>query len=343
MVDDMENSVCTGLYSSKKPRRRWGKKRKDTRNWVETNEMYVVRGEFYLDFDFVDSWKEELKRMNEGKVGRPFLFPESFMRWQAVWHQLVDYRGLEGIARKLSKFGLIPEYDDYTTIWYRIHNMKPEIELPDYEDLDVGCDGSGLKTNNAGHYRIYKYGERTRKKHLVVIITADTRHKLLDIDAYIEGNGPSEPKVGIKHVKRLVRKGKRIGKYYGDGGHDTNELFEQLGRLNIEQLVPVDINASPSGSDPPRRKAVRTQFRLPSGPGRWKFHDTKIRRKKMQKKWRKSVKHGLRWPATEGIFSAVKRKFGENTVSRKKRNLIAEAIQRFWAYDVICNYAIQRK
>jgi len=62
----------------------------------------------------------------------------------------------------------------------------------------------------------------------------------------------------------------------------------------------------------------------------------------MQKKWRKSVKHGLWWPITEGIFSSVKRKFGENTVSRKKENLIAEATQRFWAYDVICSYALQR-
>jgi hypothetical protein len=305
--------------------------------------MYVVRGEFYLDFDFVVTWKEELKQMNEGKVGRPFKFPDSFMKWQTVWHQFVDYRGLEGIARKLSEFGLIPEYDDYSTIWYRIHNIRPNIPLPDYDDMDVGCDGSGLKTNNAGHYRIYKYGERTRKKHLVVIITADIRHrKLLDIEAYIEGKGPSEPRVGMKHLRKLTRRGKHIGKYFADGAHDTNDVFGQLEELGIEAAVPVKVDASPSGSDPPRRRAVRTQFHLPSGPGRWPFHDTKIRRKKMQKKWRTSVEHGLRWPATEGIFSAVKRKFGENTVSRKKRNLIAEAIQRFWAYDIICSYALQR-
>ena len=240
--------------------------------------MYVVRGEFYLDFNFVDSWKEELKRMNERKVGRPFSFPESFMKWQAVWHQWLDYRGLEGIARKLARFSLIPGYDDYTTIWYRIHNLKPEIELPDYGKLEIGCDGSGLKTNNAGQYRIYKYGEKTRKKHLVVIITGDVRHKkLLDIEAYIEGEGSSESKVGMKQAKKLVRRGKQIKKYYADGAHDTNDVFAQLEKLGIEPVVPVNIDASPSGSDPPRRKAVRIQFRLPSGPGRWNFHDTKMR------------------------------------------------------------------
>jgi hypothetical protein len=45
---------------------------------------------------------------------------------------------------------------------------------------------------------------------------------------------------------------------------------------------------------------------------------------------------------TEGIFSSVKRKFGKNTVSRKKENLIAEAIQRLWAYDVMRSYALQK-
>ncbi|MEM4100782.1 MAG: IS5/IS1182 family transposase, partial [Thermoplasmata archaeon] len=42
---------------------------------------------------------------------------------------------------------------------------------------------------------------------------------------------------------------------------------------------------------------------------------------------------------TEGIFSAVKRKYGENTVSRSKEGLIAEGYQRFWAYDTIKCYA----
>ena len=84
LATTMENSVRTGLYSSKKPRRRWGKRQQDNRNWPEYNEQLVVRGEFYLDFDFVANWKKELEEMNEGKVGAPFRFPKSFMKWQTV-------------------------------------------------------------------------------------------------------------------------------------------------------------------------------------------------------------------------------------------------------------------
>jgi len=54
------------------------------------------------------------------------------------------------------------------------------------------------------------------------------------------------------------------------------------------------------------------------------------------KRWAKETKYGNRWPATEGIFFAVKRKFGENLVSRKKESLINEAAQRFLA-TICCN------
>ena len=62
----------------------------------------------------------------------------------------------------------------------------------------------------------------------------------------------------------------------------------------------------------------------------------------MQKEWRKIVRHGDRWPGNEGIFSAVKRKYGESIVSRKKINMVFEGIQRFWAYDTLCNHSFQK-
>ena len=97
---------------------RWGKPYRDQRNWKEYNEEMVIRGTFFFDLDFVGKWDMELKRMNDGKRGSPFLFPESFMRFMMLWKQYLDYRGLEGMARSLKKMHIIPEYGDYTTIWY---------------------------------------------------------------------------------------------------------------------------------------------------------------------------------------------------------------------------------
>ena len=138
-----------------------------SRNWPEFNEQLVVRGMFYLDFDLFKGWDKEPERMNKNKRGGQYLFPSSFIEWEAVWHQLADYRGLEGITRKLAEAGPIPHYNDYTTIWHRVQGFKPKIILPEYVNLQVKSDGTGLKINNRGEYRMDKYGDKNkRKKHI---------------------------------------------------------------------------------------------------------------------------------------------------------------------------------
>ncbi|MEM3860050.1 MAG: hypothetical protein QW478_11725 [Candidatus Micrarchaeaceae archaeon] len=47
--------------------------------------------------------------------------------------------------------------------------------------------------------------------------------------------------------------------------------------------------------------------------------------------------YGVRWPGTEGIFSAVKRKFGENTF-KIRRWSGGKELQEFWEYDKIREY-----
>ncbi len=105
------------------------RKDKDNRNWKQYNEQLVVRGMFYLDFKFVRRWNKELKKMNKEKRGGQYKYPDSFIKWEAVWKQRIDYRRLEGITRSLAKLELIPNYNDYSTIWYRVHDMIPEIKL----------------------------------------------------------------------------------------------------------------------------------------------------------------------------------------------------------------------
>ncbi|MGC8478439.1 MAG: hypothetical protein ACP5NE_00725 [Candidatus Micrarchaeia archaeon] len=53
-----------------------------------------------------------------------------------------------------------------------------------------------------GRTRGFKYGGSKRGKYLVVTITVDVKHKkLLDIEAHVEGKGPSEPEVAMEHGK----------------------------------------------------------------------------------------------------------------------------------------------
>ena len=218
--------------------------------------------------------------------------------------------------------GIIPYYGDYTTIWYRIHEKKPDLDISGMEYAEIGTDGTGMKTNNAGSYRTAKYGDPDagKRKHLVVIVTADVRTKrIIGIESHVEGTGPSEPETASRHIREAVMKGVRVKGFYGDGAFDVNDLFTLLHITGTDPIIKIRKNASTERCRGSKycRKAIREY------------------REKGYRSWAAENNYGMRWPGTEGIFSAVKRKFGENCVSRSPEGLEAEGYQRFWTYDYI--------
>ena len=63
-------------------------------NWKRYNESLVKRGEILIDFDVIDNWDSELEKMNEGKKGRKFVYPDSFIKllgyMRAYFHGSVE-------------------------------------------------------------------------------------------------------------------------------------------------------------------------------------------------------------------------------------------------------------
>ncbi len=305
-------------------KKRWGKKFEDKRVWKVENEKHVVRGEFLFDLDFVESWDDELKEMNIGKRGAPFQFPESFIEWLAVLNQWISNRGLQGVTRQFQWFGLLPKEADYSTISIRINKIDTSFELPKEGNISVSTDGSGMKMSNRGDYKETKYGNG-RKKFLKVTISADPyKKKLLDIDVCVDGEGDSEPEVAMSHLEHLIEIGFDINKFFGDGSFDVHDLFDLLDQYAILSGIKIRKNASVD----------------PEGVGSWRRRQEVLKyRKKGYKKWARETEYGRRWTGTEGIFSAVKGIFGEETRSKKIENLIHEVRRKFWAYDKMCQYA----
>jgi hypothetical protein len=304
--------------------KRWGKKHNDKRDWKNENEKYVVRGEFLLDLDFVKTWYSELEIMNDKKKGAPYQFPESFIELLAVWGQWLSTRELQGITRRFHEFGLIPKEADYTTLSIRINKIDTSFELPKEGIISVSSDGTGMKMSNRGDYKETKYGNG-RKKFLKVTISADPfKKKLLDIDVCIDGEGDSESEVAISHLEKLIAQGYKIDKFFGDGSFDVHDLFDILCQYAIEAAIKIRKNASLD----------------PYAKGSWKRKQEVLNyRKKKYKKWAKEKDYGRRWPGTEGIFSAVKGIFGEETRSKNIDNMLHEVKRKFWAYDRLSSYA----
>lgn len=306
-------------------RERWGKKFKDKRDWRAYDEELVVRGEFLLDLDWVENWDKELEDMNSGKRGAAYRFPESLIKLQAVWNQWVDVRGVEGITRRLQEYNLVPQYNDFSTINRRVNQIEAEITLPTGGVISISCDGSGMKMTNRGDYKETKYG-RKRKKFARVVITADPiKKKLLKVDVFIDGEGPSEPDVAMSHLEQLIKQGFDIEKFWGDGAFDVHDLFDLLDQYGIKSAIKIRRNAVPDPEGSLRRKIEVLKYR-----------------KKRYKKWARENEYGKRWVGTEGVFSAVKRKFAENTRSRRVDHLCHEVKRKFWAYDQMAEYGKRR-
>lgn len=294
----------------------------DDRNWKQYNEELVVHGEFLLDLEWIrKGWNKELRKMNEEKRGAPFKFPESLIKLQAVWHQLVDYREVEGITRKVVAAAQIPEFNDYSTINRRVNKMNIEFEIPKTGFVSISTDGSGMKTNNSGEYRHEKYG-RTKKKFVKVIITANPLTKdLLDCTVNLEGEGLSEPECAQEHMKRQIINGNVVDKFWGDGSFDAKELFNFLEKNKIEAAIKIRKNATTNSRGSMRRSREVIEYKS-----------------KDYSDWSREKEYGKRWLGTEVIFSAVKRKFGEKIRSRKQTNILNEAKRKFWIYETIKKY-----
>ena len=304
-------------------RKRWGKKFKDNRNWGKYNEELVIRGEFLLDFDWVKSWDKELYEMNRNKVGARYEYPESLIEFLAVLYQWIDFRGLEGFSRKLVEYKFLPQATDFSTINRRINKMDVVFKLPKDKNICVAVDKSGMKFENSGEYRARMYGKK--RKYLAVKLAANpVTGDLLECDVSVEGEGLSEPEIAEWDMKTLMHRGYHIWKFWGDGAFDTHELFKFLDENGIEPAIKIRKNAVLTGNNSPRDKELLMYKKLG------------------YKKWARKRNYGKRWVGTEGIFSAVKRKSGEQTRSHKTINALEEARRKFWAYAEMREYAKSR-
>jgi hypothetical protein len=73
-------------------------------SWHEYNESLIERGHFLIDIGFLKLRNKEIKSMNEGKVGAPYEYPDSYIQFLAFLKLgfRIPYRTVQGIVRGLS-------------------------------------------------------------------------------------------------------------------------------------------------------------------------------------------------------------------------------------------------
>lgn len=295
-------------------KKRWGNKYEDKRDWKSYNAKLVKRGEYYINPKFLGTWLDEVKEMNLGKVGQPYLFPKSMIEFLAVLHAKgFDYRALEGVMRALSKSILPFPVISYSQIWRRVNKLDLSFDV-DSNDLVVGVDGSGFKVSNRGDWIRKKW--KVQRGWIKVVIMGSLDGKIVDIR--VSNEDLDERKAG----RGMLRKN-RVSKVFMDGLHDCGDTFNLCDKRGVEPVIKVRKDASTRARGSPVRRKCVVEFKRLGYQG-----------------WCQERCYGLRWLCTEGIFSAVKRVFGEGVRSSKKRNAYKEVRRKFWAYNRLLNAGI---
>lgn len=280
-------------------------------NWPRYNKSMVRRGEVVLDFDVIKNWDNELDKINDGKEGALYRYPDSFVQllgyMRAYFH--LPYRQTEGVVRAHAGKE-IPSIPDYSTINRRINKLNIKINEKIGNDIIIALDSTGIKIANRGEWLRHKWN--VRKGYLKIHVAVDiNKKKIVSLEV------TSEEVHDGSRLKKLVSNASEnndVKRVIADGAYDSKENFRYLFDNGIEAAIKVRKNSSDrSIGCYPRKIAVLKQL-------------------KNFEKWKDSVSYGYRW-ITETVFSSVKRTFGEYVSARKYSNMVKEMMLKASLYN----------
>lgn len=262
--------------------------------------------------------------MNKRKRGGKYEYPDSIVyagfNIKCLFH--LGYRQLQHFMEDVCAFLEFP-IPNFRTFWWRIDVMERQglkFNLPTDRKMDVAVDSTGLKLENDGEYRTTKYGKRKVWAKMHANINIET-NEAINIIITEDNVGDS------KKFKPLIEPLKEhIDSVRADKGYDTSGDFRYCEKNGIKAIIPVRINASPSGRGA-RQKAIREQFDIPPTHTRLNSFDKRKRRESRQKDWKEKAGYGFRW-YVEGFYSRFKRILGEYVFSRKWKNIEKEIITK---------------
>ena len=286
-------------------------------NWKKYNESLVKRGEILLDFDVIDNWNTELAKMNEGKKGRKFVYPDSFIKllgyMRAYFH--LPYRQTEGVVRAHAT-NAVPSIPDYSRICRRINRLNIKINddrhLANDDYFVIAIDSTGVKISNRGEWIHHKWN--VKRGYLKIHVAVDIKKKRI-LSLKVTSEQVHDGKVLPELVDDItIKQNKVIDTAIMDGAYDSNKNFQLLSFKAIKSAIKVRKNS----------RCRKTN------------HYLRNKTVKMQKtdldKWKTSVSYGQRW-VVETVFSCIKRMFGEYVTAIRFENMVKEMVLKASLYN----------
>lgn len=290
-------------------------------NWNKYNESLVKRGEIFLDFDVIDNWHVELEKMNKGKEGRKFVYPDSFIKllgyMRAYFH--LPYRQTEGIVRAHAS-NTLPSIPDYSRICRRINGLNIKIDDDDAnksslhdDNFVIAIDSTGIKVTNRGEWIRHKWN--VKRGYLKIHVAVDIKKKRI-LSLIVTSEEVHDGKILPELIDDItIKQNKIVDSTIADGAYDSNNNFQYLSFRGIQPAIKVRKNS--------RCRKTNHYSRNKNVP---------LQKKTNLQEWKNSVDYGKRWIA-ETVFSCFKRMFGEYVTAIRFENMVKELILKASLYN----------
>jgi len=323
------------------------------------DKRYISRGKFYVLHLDSEIMAQGVDKLNDGKVGAPFVYSDDCFMAVALFRHTVGvaYRQLQGIIEDC-----LGEKDSpkFPAIYKRINKIKLEESNSKSWFVDgktkteivfLAGDSTGLKPTSRGDWMGAKWNIRRGFIKMHVMVDSKTK-KIYAVSVTDDSHGDApefnklldEALQNIKDSPNIIQSNEL---YVGaDGAYDSNENFDECRQQNIIPAIPVRKNFSikTDGSIMRKEQGFIQLGNCKMNPKNVKMFNQLTEKQKLenQKKWKINVGYGRRWSA-EIAFSTFKRILGENVSARVWCNVVREIKFKVMIYNFMIDAALEQE
>jgi len=323
------------------------------------DQRYISRGKFYVLHLDSEIMSQGIDKLNDGKVGAPFVYSDDCFMAVALFRHTVGipYRQLQGIIEDcLGK----KDSPKFPAIYKRINKIKLEENngkswfvdgKTKTEIVFLAGDSTGLKPTSRGDWMGNKWNIRRGFIKMHVMVDSKTK-KIYAVSVTDDSHGDApEFKKLLDEALYNIEKSPNVVQsdemYVGaDGAYDSNDNFDECKKQNVIPAIPVRKNFSGKAKGSTARKEQ----------GLIQLGNCKINRKNIkmfnhlteeeksgnQKKWKVDIKYDRRW-SVEIVFSTWKRILGENISARVWCNVVREIKFKVMIYNLMIDAAMEHE
>ena len=288
----------------------------------------------------------DIRSMNQGKVGHPFVYSNALILWIVMLRTVlrISYRLVLGIANVfIRKAGLPPI--SLTQLFDRCNSLDRNVGsegcflafgagnvLPKPRKITVALDATGISLRKYGGWLAHKWNKKkiTGWIKLHVAVDVDTNEILAFV---ITDEKVGDNRCTDKLMELVMAAGHDVGKLLADAGYDSKENWRKYTDMGIK--VCINIKSPQLGKfDPGTRYEARNHGCLPRGQQMRRILEIG------RDEWKKENGYGMRWKV-ECTFSDLKRILTDILRAKTRRNCVQETLNMVSAHNMYKDIRVQ--